>query len=88
MVTSIEFGQALPGFKVFPNPTGDVLHVKLPAQGSVSLQLVDVNGQVAYERKAVTGNKLSIDISGYRSGVYVLVLRSGNKVAQRKVVIR
>ena len=87
LVTSIEPGQALPGFKVFPNPVGDVLHVKLPAQGSVSLQLVDTKGQVVYERNAVTRHELSIDVSGYRSGVYVLVLRSGSKVVHRSVVI-
>ena len=65
-----------------------MLHVKLPAQGPVSLQLTDKNGQVVYERKAVTEDELSIDVSGYKSGVYVLVLESGGKVTKRKVVIR
>ena len=83
-----EQGEALPGFKVFPNPAGDVLHVKLPNQIPVNLQLTDAKGQVVYERKAVTGDKLSIDVSGYKSGVYVLVLRSGGKVAKRKVVVK
>ena len=65
----------------------------------VSLQLIDLNGQVAYERKAVTGDKLSIDVSGYKSGVYVLVVQtraagggiragSGSKVAKWRVVIQ
>ena len=88
LVTSIEPGQALPGFKVFPNPAGDVLHVKLPAQGSVSLQLVDTKGQVVYERNAITRDELSIDVSGYRSGAYVLVVESGSKVEKRKLVIK
>ena len=79
-------------FKVFPNPAEEVLQVKLPNQTSaVDIQLVDVNGQVVYERKAVTGDELSIDVSGYKSGVYVLVVESGGsgtRVAKRKVVIR
>ena len=88
LVTGIEPGQALPGFKVFPNSAGDVLHVKLPNQSPVNLQLTDVNGQVVYEQEAITSDKLSIDVSGYKSGVYVLVLESGGKVEKRKVVIK
>ena len=76
-----------PGLNLFPNPTADLLNIKLPNQTSpVDIQLVDVNGQVVYERNTVTGDELSIDVSGYRSGVYVLVLESGGKVTKRKVV--
>ena len=85
-----ESGKAVfPGLSVFPNPAADVLHVKLLNQTSpVDIQLVDVNGQVAYERKAASGHELSIDVSGYKSGVYVLVLESGSKLEKRKVVIK
>ena len=80
--------QALPGFKVFPNPAGDVLQIKFPNPSSpVALQLTDVKGQIVYERKAVTTDELSIDVSGYESGVYMLVVESGGKVAKRKVVV-
>ena len=89
LITAIEPQSIFPGLNVFPNPAEDVLNIKLPNQTlPVSVQLVDVNGQVAYEQEPVTGDKLSIDVSGYRSGVYVLVLRSGGKAVQRKVVIQ
>ena len=88
LVTAIELEDAFPGLSVFPNPAEDVLHVKLPNQTlPVSVQLTDVNGQVVYEQEAVTGDALSIDVSGYRSGVYVLVVSRGSKIAKRKVVI-
>ena len=78
-----------PGLSLFPNPASDVLHVKLPNQSlPVSVQLTHVNGQVVYEQEAITSDELSLDVSGYRSGVYVLVLSSGSKVEKRKVVIR
>ena len=85
-----ESGKAVfPGLSLFPNPVEDLLNIKLPNQTSpVSLQLVDVNGQVVYERNTVKGDELNIDVSGYKSGVYVLVLRSGGKVEKRKVVIQ
>ena len=67
----------------------DVLNVKLPNQiRPLDIQLVDVNGQVAYECKAVTSDKLSIDVSGYRSGVYLVLLTSGSKVAKWRVAIK
>ena len=62
--------------------------MKLPNQTSpVDIQLVDVNGQVVYEQEAITSDELSIDVSGYKSGVYMLVLESGSKAVKRKVVI-
>ena len=80
---------AFPGLSVFPNPAKDLLHLKFPNQTRpVALQLTDVNGQVVYEKNAVTGDELSIDVSGYKSGVYVLVLESGGKVEKRKVMIK
>ena len=89
LVTAIEPQSIFPGLSVFPNPAEDVLNIKLPNQnGSFSLQLVDVNGQVVYEQEAITTNELSLDVSGYKSGVYVLVLESGGKVEKRKVVIQ
>ena len=88
LVTALEPQSIFPGLSVFPNPAADVLHVKLPGQSPVNLQLTDVNGQVVYEKNAVTTNELSIDVSGYRSGVYVLVLESDGKVTKRKVVIK
>ena len=100
LITGIEPQAVFPGLSVFPNPAVDVLHVKLPNQtcaacggtNPVDIQLVDVNGQVAYEGKAVTGDELSIDVSGYKTGVYVLVLQTratgGSKVAEWRVMIQ
>ena len=52
-----------PGLSVFPNPAADVLNVKFPNQNRpVALQLTDVNGQVVYEREAVTSDELSLDV--------------------------
>ena len=92
LVTSIDPQTVFPGLNVFPNPAADVLNVKFPNQTSpcpkgmpcpkdsfgavIDIQLVDVNGQVAYERKAVTGDALSIDVSHIKEGLYVLVVQT------------
>ena len=100
LITALEPARAaesgkdvFPVLSIFPNPAADVLNIKLPNQTRpVALQLVDVNGQVVYERKAVTTDELSIDVSVYRSGVYVLALQTpagkGSKVAKWRVMIK
>lgn len=89
LVTAIEPEEVFPGLSIFPNPAKDVLHIKLPNQTKpVDIQLVDANGKPVYESKSAVGSRLSLDVSGYKSGVYVLVLESGSKVVKRKIVIR
>ena len=89
LVTAIEPDEVFPGLSVFPNPAKDVLHIKLPNQTKpVEVQLVDANGQSVYKGKSAVDSQLSLDVSGYKSGVYVLVLESGSKVMKRKVMIR
>ena len=81
--------EVFPGLSVFPNPAKDVLHIKLPNQTKpIDIQLVDANGKSVYKGKSAVGSQLSLDVSGYKSGVYVLVLRSDSKVVKRKVMIR
>lgn len=90
LVTGIEPNEVFAGLSIFPNPAKDVLHIKLPNQTKpVNIQLIDANGKPVYESKSTVGNQLSLDVSGYKSGVYVLVLRGGgSKVVKRKIVIR
>ena len=88
LVTGLEPEAVFPGLSVFPNPAKDVLHIKLPNQTKpVDIQLFDANGKPVYESKSAVGSQLSLDVSGYKSGVYVLVLESGSKVVKRKIVI-
>lgn len=77
----------------YPNPVASVLNVEfiLDRTESVTIEMVDVLGQVAYSTslKASTGsNNHKINVKNLASGIYSLNIVSGNSVTSNKVVIR
>ena len=65
------------GLRVFPNPASELLHVELPAgMPAADIQLADNQGRVLYQQQGAKGSRLSIDLSGYTSSVYTLVLQT------------
>lgn len=65
------------GLRVFPNPASELLHVELPAgMPAADIQLADNQGRVLYQKQGVKSSRLSIDLSGYASNVYTLVLQT------------
>ena len=87
LVTDINPDRSLSGIKIFPNPATNMLHVELPNDITepIDIQLANISGQVVYEQR-VEGAQLTIDVSDYKSGVYLLVVRSGSK-AKKEIVI-
>lgn len=59
---------------VYPNPTADVLNIDNAMDNIIRLYSTD--GQLLQENKA-SGDRVELNVSGYATGVYVLVC--GNK---------
>lgn len=71
------------GLRVFPNPASELLHVELPAgMPAADIQLADNQGRVLYQQQGAKGSLLSIDLSGYTSNVYTLVLQTRTACAR------
>jgi hypothetical protein len=68
---------------VFSNPSGGVYHVQLPEAGIVSLS--NINGQSLFSAH-YQQTDITIDISGYPKGVYILSCRSGNQNDKIKLI--
>ena len=68
--------------KVYPNPTGDLIHVDLNAQMAFEIQVFDLLGQ----RVVQVENQSVVDLSSLPSGVYQLLLRQGGSVFGQKVI--
>ena len=80
------------GLNIFPNPVNDVLHVELPAGKTtpVDSQLSDTNGRVLSKQKVVKEDKVTLDVSDCKEGIYLLMLYGGGNVefkAVKKVII-
>jgi hypothetical protein len=78
---------------VYPNPSSSVLNVDytITKSQSVSIELVDVLGKVAYSttQMATSGvNNLRINVKDLASGVYSVNIQADGKVSAHKVVIR
>jgi len=74
-------------FKVYPNPASDVVAIK-GTNGSTftSVQAFDITGRVVYASDA-TGNSLSIDVSNWNNGIYLVQIETENGVQVKRIVV-
>lgn len=81
----------LVGFKVYPNPTKEVLNVDLEMNSLNPglIQLIDYSGKVIVQRSFSTSENFNsvIDVSNYASGMYLLKVETENGIALKKVTI-
>ncbi len=73
--------------RVFPNPTNGDTQVRLNSDflgGQV--ELYSAQGQILIQ-KAVQSNFFNLDMSNYPSGIYVLLIRKGERQVAKKIVL-
>ncbi len=75
-------------FSLFPNPTADLLHVKL-TKGRVNDELVisDLTGRNIYEAVFSDMTEKVIPVSDWAEGAYILSVRNNNQVQSDKFYI-
>ncbi|MGB3947320.1 MAG: PKD domain-containing protein [Bacteroidia bacterium] len=71
--------------KLFPNPSKETFNMELPIQQHFSVSIVDITGRKMYENKNVTGI-LTVDCSGFSSGVYFVKAMNENTILTGKLV--
>src|SRR3989338_4724550 len=60
---------------VYPNPAKDILFVDLTKRADVTeIRMIDVQGKVLTELTGVTHSVVSINVSGFKNGIYFLEL--------------
>lgn len=79
--------EASQSFKVYPNPASDVVAIK-GTNGSTftSVQAFDITGRVVYAADA-TGNSLSIDVSNWNNGIYLVQIATENGIQVKRIVV-
>lgn len=83
--------KAIMGMNVFPNPVSDMARVEVSVEipGSYEMRLCDPLGRTVMERRITltTGvQQLDLDMQAMAIGSYVLELRNGKNVLQRKLI--
>lgn len=90
-VVEVNAGQA-GQLTVYPNPATGLLNIEfsLPVYAEARLEVVNLVGQTLLSEKVFVSQpieKTLLDVSTLESGIYYVVLRSGNEKVMQKVVI-
>ncbi|WP_299223127.1 T9SS type A sorting domain-containing protein [uncultured Psychroserpens sp.] len=68
---------------VYPNPTNKILNIQMPTElvsNQLEIQLFDVDGKMILDHNAqIVENSISIDVSRFLSGIYLIHIKSDNK---------
>lgn len=57
---------------IYPNPTTGQLYIDNSKSHITTLQVLDNNGRVIYEKNNISNGKITIDLSNYASGTYFI----------------
>ena len=77
------------GLFIQPNPTSGHVAVIFPdgLSNDVTLTVYDVTGRRVVQQIAVAPKQIDIDLSAFPSGVYPIILRIGNELIARRIVV-
>jgi hypothetical protein len=77
-------------YSVYPNPTANILNIEIQSNkknASTSIIVMDANGKINYSSKLDTPqNKLSLDISNWTIGMYLVRLKDGDQESIFKII--
>lgn len=80
-VNSVNTGLA---WAIYPNPADDFLNFDLQEAGN--LQVMSLHG-VVMDTMDMARGRVSLDVSGYTAGTYIVYYRTNGFIASRKIVI-
>jgi len=86
-VTSIE--DELPGFNYYPNPTQGIINFSGEIPGIPrAVKIFNMNGNEVFSQKLSRGRMEPVDITGLKSGLYLLRILTDQKRYTLKVLLR
>ena len=72
-------------FKLGPNPANRVVAMEFPSKGN--LTIADLNGKVILHEEVTIKKSITLDVSSYRKGIYIVNFVSENVVQTEKLVV-
>ncbi len=71
--------EKFPDIKVWPNPVYEILQLEFPGnEGKITI--CDMDGRIIKEIVSSSGSAISIDVSDFTDGIYVLKVSTGNTI--------
>ncbi|MFK7775916.1 MAG: T9SS type A sorting domain-containing protein [Saprospiraceae bacterium] len=72
--------------QISPNPTSDILNVKMENPSKANFSIFDIYGKKVLERMEVNQNEIQISTSNFSSGVYFLKIEMDGKELVKKFI--
>jgi hypothetical protein len=72
--------------KFYPNPTSNILNIKISKTGCYTIQLLDVLGNVVSNKKTVKGDSV-LHVEKYPNGIYFIQLSNENEILTTSKII-
>ena len=81
------------GLEIYPNPVADIAHltITMEKENHLELNLIDLAGSSLFNRMVDLqqgSNSLSLDLSEYASGAYMLTLTIDGRTAGMPLIIQ
>lgn len=75
---------------LFPNPVSDEVTMKFNTKmdNEIQLQIQNHTGQVVFTQDRLNSNKFNFNTNDLPNGVYVVLVKSGNEVETKKLVVQ
>ena len=74
-----------PSMAIFPNPSHDFVRVK--ANYISQLTITDLSGKKVYSQK-VNSSSATLDVSSFKTGVYILSVQNNDEIYNQKLIIK
>ena len=74
-----------PKIKLFPNPAKNELNIETEIENA-DVQIIEITGNVVMQSK-ITGRQSKINISGLKTGFYILILKNENTLLTSKFIV-
>lgn len=75
-----------PNISIFPNPTSDLLNIKLEKIASSQLAVFDALGNLVLEKNNLSGKEFQLSTVDFSEGIYFLKIRMNGKEVIKKFI--
>jgi hypothetical protein len=73
------------GIEVFPNPSGSAMQLRQNLPGEVSMQILNIKGQLVLDRKQIGSEET---IQALPPGTYILKIKHNGNLQTRKLIFQ
>ncbi len=90
--TYVENILGLASFNIYPNPSAGLVNIEMEVEGreDIRVMVIDISGRLLIERKIsnVQGQlNTQLDLSGYESGVYQVLVKTSGLLLHRTLIL-